>query len=86
MGPFMEKLVTAASNIAVGKSIKCATNDPSARPNDAVYRYNGNNEMSLYPNAPVAESYDALWKSPAVIDCANIRKTTDDLEFNCINI
>jgi hypothetical protein len=75
MGPALQKLVTAASHLPVGKSIRCSTNqilNPGA-----TFRYLGNNHVAWYPDPNIAISWDSNYASAEEIDCKNLVRSAD---------
>ena len=63
--------IKAVSNMAVGTSVKCSSNDPK-KSGSAVYRYMGNNTISWYPSVAVADTYGKDWNKSTSIDCKGL--------------
>ena len=54
----------------VGTPIQCTANDVGSGVNAAVYRYMGGTELRVYPNPPIATSWDSDWGTTfKKIDC-----------------
>ncbi|GLE08591.1 hypothetical protein PINS_up019876 [Pythium insidiosum] len=66
-GPNMERNLPI---VREGRAIKCNPSEP------AIYRYT-NGTIRLYPNPPIAASWDPAWARPTVIDCLNVPRGPD---------
>ena len=59
----------------VGSAWQCEANDPMGAPNNAVYRYMGDDTFRHYPNPTIASSWDPNWTSFVKIpDCTGVVK------------
>ena len=59
----------------VGSAWQCEANDPMGAPNNAVYRYMGDDTFRHYPNPIIASSWDPNWMSFGKIsDCTGVVK------------
>jgi hypothetical protein len=67
---------TTAAPYEIGKSIKCVSNDVGAG-NSAIYRYDGNNTLRLYPTAKIAKDWDANYLDSKNIDCQDLKMGTN---------
>ena len=66
----------------VGTPIQCNANDVGSGANAAVYRYMGGTELRLYPNPPIAASWDPDWNTTfKTIDCDGLTEG-EEMPYN----
>lgn len=64
--------IEAVTNFVTGQPVQCSTADPKGYPNNAVYRYTGNNTINWYSSNEIALSWDPNWKQYKTIDCTSL--------------
>jgi hypothetical protein len=65
------------TSLTVGSAVQCEAGDPIDAPNQAVYRYVGDNTLRHYPNPTIATSWDPNWGSfTKIADCTGVTKGT----------
>lgn len=67
---------TTAAPYEIGKSLKCRSNDVGGGLS-AIYRYDGNNILRLYPDAKIAKEWDANFFDAKTIDCQDLKMGTN---------
>ena len=75
---------TTAAPYAIGQSIKCTSNDVGGGLS-AIYRYDGNNTLRIYPNADIAKSWDSDYLNSKNIDCKDLKKGADMLQAQSVD-
>lgn len=82
--PLITPPPTTAAPYAIGQSIKCTSNDVGGGLN-AIYRYDGNNTLRIYPNADIAKSWDPDYLNSKNIDCKDLKKGADMLQTGLVD-
>ena len=67
---------TTAAPYEIGTSLKCTMNDVGGG-NSAVYRYDGNNTLRMYPDAKIAREWDSNFLDAKNIDCQDLKMGTN---------
>lgn len=67
---------TTAAPYEVGTSLKCRSNDVGGGIS-AIYRYDGNNTLRMYPDAKTAKEWDANFLNAKNIDCQDLKMGTN---------
>ena len=62
---------TTAAPYEIGQAIMCTSNDVGGGL-DAIYRYDGNNTLRMYPDAETARSWDPDFLNAKKINCADL--------------
>lgn len=63
---------TTAAPYEIGKSLKCRSNDVGGGIS-AIYRYDGNNTLRMYPNSTIAQEWDSNYLDAQSIDCQDLK-------------
>jgi hypothetical protein len=67
---------TTAAPYEIGKSLKCRSNDVGGGIS-AIYRYDGNNTLRMYPDAKTAREWDSDFLDAKDIDCQDLKMGTN---------
>jgi hypothetical protein len=67
---------TTAAPYEVGQAIKCVSNDVGGG-NNAIYRYDGNNTLRMYPDAKIAKDWDSNFLDSKNVDCTDLKMGTN---------
>lgn len=67
---------TTAAPYEIGQSLKCRLNDVGGG-TQAIYRYEGNNTLRMYPDAKIAKEWDTDFLNSKNIDCQDLKMGTN---------
>lgn len=67
---------TTAAPYEIGTSLKCRSNDVGGG-TSAIYRYDGNNTLRLYPDGKIAKDWDPNFLDAQNIDCQDLKMGTN---------
>ena len=70
---------TTAAPYEIGQPISCISNDVGGG-TKAIYRYDGNNTLRLYPDAKIAKQWDSNYLNAKKIDCEDLKMGTNMTE------
>lgn len=67
---------TTAAPYEIGQSLKCIGNDVGGG-TAAIYRYDGNNTLRMYPDVKIAREWDSDFLNSKNIDCKDLKMGTN---------